>query len=74
MLARAAEVSLGALGLTHPHPNHGCVLLSAAGQVITEAHLRAQGATSAEQQACSTVGEAARGGTAYLNLETGEQG
>ena len=73
MMHRAVGVAKRSVGLTQPHPNHGCVLVSASGDVITEAFLRAQGAPSAEYIACSSVGEAAVGGTAYVNLETGMQ-
>lgn len=43
-------MSLECEGLTHPHPNHGAVLVSAAGQVAGTAFHRAQGTPSVEEQ------------------------
>jgi diaminohydroxyphosphoribosylaminopyrimidine deaminase / 5-amino-6-(5-phosphoribosylamino)uracil reductase len=65
-------VSLKCEGLTHPHPNHGAVLVSAAGQVVGTAFHRAQGTPSVEEQVLRDAGTAAQGGTLYLNLETGD--
>jgi diaminohydroxyphosphoribosylaminopyrimidine deaminase/5-amino-6-(5-phosphoribosylamino)uracil reductase len=119
LLARAAELADASAGLTQPHPNAGCILVSSDGAVVAETHQRAQvsarfllcccqsrhklpaiasdkphfvlelaevtapdhsfmphicmqGTASAEVQAARAAGDAARGGTAYLNLETGD--
>lgn len=71
-LQRAAEVSQQPLGETQPHPYAGCVLVSAAGVPLAEAAHRAQGTEAAEVLAARAAGEAAAGGTAYLNLECGD--
>ena len=59
-------------GETQPHPNAACVLTDATGHVVAEAHLCAQGTEAPEVQAVRSVNGNARGGTAYLNLETGD--
>lgn len=69
---QAAELSLTSEGLTHPHPNHGAILVTEDGDVAGTAFQRAQGAPSAEQQLLRDAGPAARGATIYLNLETGD--
>lgn len=71
-IQQAAAVSLECEGLTHPHPNHGAVLVSASGQVAGSAFHRAQGTPSVEEQVLRDAGPAAEGGTLYLNLETGD--
>ncbi len=58
-------------GLTAPHPNAACMLVGPDGRVISSAFQWAQGTASAEVQAASAAGAAARGATAYLNLEPG---
>lgn len=59
-------------GLTQPHPNAACILVDPQGRSIGQAFQRAQGTTPAEVVAARQAGEAARGATAYLNLETGD--
>ncbi|GIL53284.1 hypothetical protein Vafri_8926 [Volvox africanus] len=71
-LEHAAKLSESAAGVTQPHPNMACVLVGPDGRRIAEAFQRAQGTTSAEVQAVSAAGPAARGATAYLNLESGD--
>ena len=71
-LTTAAEASQEAAGLTYPHPNHGGVLLDASGAPVATAYQRAQGATSVEEQLLRSADDAARGGTVYLNLESGD--
>jgi diaminohydroxyphosphoribosylaminopyrimidine deaminase/5-amino-6-(5-phosphoribosylamino)uracil reductase len=72
LLTRAAELADASAGLTAPHPNAGVVLADAAGRVAGEASLWAQGTEAPEVAAARAAGAAARGGTAYLNLETGD--
>ena len=45
-LTRAAELADASAGLTQPHPNAGCVLVSADGAVVAETHQRAQASGS----------------------------
>ncbi|GMH40533.1 hypothetical protein BSKO_08437 [Bryopsis sp. KO-2023] len=71
-LSRAAEISGGSIGITQPHPNAGCVLVSPNGQVLSSGCQQAQGTTSAEVQAVTLAGGDARGSTAYINLESGD--
>jgi diaminohydroxyphosphoribosylaminopyrimidine deaminase/5-amino-6-(5-phosphoribosylamino)uracil reductase len=59
-------------GVTAPHPNAACILVSPTGQVVGSACHRAQGTTPSEVLAVQQAREAARGATAYLNLETGD--
>jgi pyrimidine deaminase RibD-like protein len=58
--------------VTSPHPNAGCLLFSANGQLVGSGCQRAQGSTPSEVLAAAAAREAARGATAYLNLETGD--
>ncbi|CAI5969373.1 unnamed protein product [Closterium sp. NIES-64] len=71
MLERAVQLATSSAGLTAPHPFAGCVLRRDA-RVVAETWLHAQGTASAEKQAVEAAGEAARGATAYLNLEPGD--
>ncbi|KAL3138303.1 hypothetical protein ABBQ32_006115 [Trebouxia sp. C0010 RCD-2024] len=74
-LTRAAELADSSAGVSQPHPNSGCVLVSATGSVLAETYLAAQGTTSAEIQAVSKARQeypTIQGCTAYLNLETGD--
>ena len=71
-LLRAAAVSQQPIGQTQPHPYAGCVLVSAAGVPLAEASQWAQGTAPPERQVVLAAGSAARGATAYLNLETGD--
>eukprot|EP00208_Stichococcus_sp_RCC1054_P000168 CAMPEP_0206145818 /NCGR_PEP_ID=MMETSP1473-20131121/28590_1 /ASSEMBLY_ACC=CAM_ASM_001109 /TAXON_ID=1461547 /ORGANISM="Stichococcus sp, Strain RCC1054" /LENGTH=650 /DNA_ID=CAMNT_0053542175 /DNA_START=146 /DNA_END=2099 /DNA_ORIENTATION=- len=71
-IRRAAAVADGSAGLSQPHPNAGCVLVSQDGRPLCETFQRAQGTTSAEAQAVTAVRADAEGTTAYLNLEPGD--
>ncbi|KAG2494143.1 hypothetical protein HYH03_007779 [Edaphochlamys debaryana] len=71
-LEAAAKLAQSAQGLTQPHPNAGCVLVGADGRPLAETFHRAQGTTAAEALAVTAAGPAARGATAYLNLEPGD--
>ncbi|WIA34857.1 hypothetical protein OEZ86_013155 [Tetradesmus obliquus] len=71
-LVEAAELSQSLQGVTAPHPNAACILVSASGKAVGSACHRAQGTTPSEVLAVQQAGEAARGATAYLNLETGD--
>ncbi|KAL8159201.1 hypothetical protein V2J09_000738 [Rumex salicifolius] len=72
-IRRAAELADKSAGFTSPHPNFGCVIVSpAAGKVVGEGYLYAQGTKSAEIQAVEAAGEWCRDSTAYLNLEPGD--
>lgn len=62
-LAATPDVPLG------PNPRVGCVLLSAAGEVVAEGHHRGAGTPHAEVDALARAGGAARGATAVVTLE-----
>ena len=71
-LIDAAALADASAGLTAPHPNAACVLVCPrTGRVVGAAFQRAQGTTAAEELAARAAGPAARGCTAYLNLESG---
>lgn len=73
LLMLAADGSLAFSGETGPHPNACCVIADASGKVLGSAAQRAHGTTACEVLAIAAVPEgAARGGTAYLNLESGD--
>ncbi|KAF8061418.1 hypothetical protein HT031_004509 [Scenedesmus sp. PABB004] len=71
-LVEAAELSQSLTGVTAPHPNAACVLVSPDGRRVGAGVQRAQGSTPAEVLAAREAREAARGATAYVNLETGD--
>ncbi|GFR49391.1 hypothetical protein Agub_g11443 [Astrephomene gubernaculifera] len=71
-LEAAARLSESAAGVTQPHPNAACILVAPDGRRLAGTYQRAQGTPSAEVQAVSAAGPAARGATAYLNLESGD--
>ena len=60
------------IGQTQPHPYAGVVLVSREGVPLAEASQWAQGTEAPECQAARAAGGAARGSTAYLNLECGD--
>jgi pyrimidine deaminase RibD-like protein len=64
--------SIRCAGVTSPHPNAGCLLFSTNGQLVGSGCQRAQGSTPSEVLAAAAAREAARGATAYMNLETGD--
>ncbi|KAK9807042.1 hypothetical protein WJX72_011769 [[Myrmecia] bisecta] len=47
-LTRAAELADSSVGLTQPHPNAACVLVSPHDELVAETYQRAQGTESAE--------------------------
>lgn len=71
-LTQAAELSQSLVGVTAPHPNAGCLLFSPSGHLVGSGCQRAQGSTPSEVLAADAARDAARGATAYLNLETGD--
>ena len=72
LLQRAAEYSQLSCGETQPHPNAACLLVDSSGSLIAETYLVAQGTESPESQAARAANGGAKGGTAYINLETGD--
>ena len=67
-MRRAVALSAEALGRTAPNPTVGCVILSAAGEVVGEgSHLYAA-RDHAEVVALREAGDRARGGTAVVTL------
>ncbi|KAJ7976617.1 Riboflavin biosynthesis protein PYRR chloroplastic [Quillaja saponaria] len=71
-IRRAAEIADKSAGFTSPHPNFGCVIATASGNIAGEGYLYAQGTKPAEVQAVEAAGDLCRGATAYLNLEPGD--
>lgn len=67
-MTRALELARLGIYSTPPNPAVGCVLVRD-GRVIGEGHHRRTGGPHAEVHAIEAAGEAARGATAYLNLE-----
>jgi diaminohydroxyphosphoribosylaminopyrimidine deaminase/5-amino-6-(5-phosphoribosylamino)uracil reductase len=70
-LTRTALLADSSSGKTQPHPNSACTIVNSEGKVIAEAFQWAQGTEAPETQAARLAGPAARGATAFLNLETG---
>ncbi|XP_059665601.1 riboflavin biosynthesis protein PYRR, chloroplastic [Cornus florida] len=71
-IKRAAEIADKSAGFTSPHPNFGCVVATAAGNVVGEGYLYAQGTKPAESLAVEAAGDWSKGATAYLNMEPGD--
>lgn len=67
-MARALELAVRGLCTTDPNPRVGCVLVRD-GEVVGEGWHERAGGPHAEAMALKAAGEAARGATAYLNLE-----
>jgi diaminohydroxyphosphoribosylaminopyrimidine deaminase/5-amino-6-(5-phosphoribosylamino)uracil reductase len=67
--ARAIELARLADHRTSPNPMVGAVVLDRAGRLAGEGYHHLQGRPHAEQEALTAAGEAARGGTLYVNLE-----
>lgn len=67
-LRRAIELAERGRGRTSPNPMVGCVLVRS-GQVVGEGWHQRHGEAHAEAAALAQAGEAARGATAYVNLE-----
>lgn len=71
-LLRACELARQAIGLSEPNPRVGCVLVSAAGQVIGQGHTQQAGGPHAEVMAlrdAESRGLPVAGATAYVTLE-----
>lgn len=71
-LLRACELARQAIGLSEPNPRVGCVLVSAAGQVIGQGHTQQAGGPHAEVMAlrdAESRGLSVAGATAYVTLE-----
>ena len=68
-MRRAIALASRGLGTTSPNPVVGCVLLSAAGEVVGEGFHAYAGGPHAEIVALAQAGERARGGTAVVSLE-----
>jgi diaminohydroxyphosphoribosylaminopyrimidine deaminase/5-amino-6-(5-phosphoribosylamino)uracil reductase len=67
-MARALELAERGLGETNPNPMVGCVIVRG-GRVVGEGWHRHAGGPHAEAVAVQAAGGAARGATAYVNLE-----
>jgi diaminohydroxyphosphoribosylaminopyrimidine deaminase/5-amino-6-(5-phosphoribosylamino)uracil reductase len=67
-MTRALELARLGIYSTPPNPAVGCVLVRD-GRVVGEGHHRRTGGPHAEVHALDAAGEAARGATAYVNLE-----
>jgi diaminohydroxyphosphoribosylaminopyrimidine deaminase/5-amino-6-(5-phosphoribosylamino)uracil reductase len=71
-LTQAVTLARQAIGLSEPNPRVGCVLLSAAGQVIGQGHTQQAGGPHAEVMAmrdAESKGHSTQGATAYVTLE-----
>lgn len=68
----AAKLADASAGLTQPHPNAGCLIVTPDGRTAARTYQLAQGTASAEVLAVAEARDAAKGGTAYLNLESGD--
>jgi diaminohydroxyphosphoribosylaminopyrimidine deaminase / 5-amino-6-(5-phosphoribosylamino)uracil reductase len=69
MMARALELAKRGVGQVSPGPLVGCVIVSAAGEVVGEGFYVFEELNHAETIALASAGEKARGGTAYVSLE-----
>ena len=67
-MTRALELARLGIYSTPPNPAVGCVLVRD-GRIVGEGHHRRTGEPHAEVHALEAAGEAARGATAYVNLE-----
>jgi len=63
------ELARQAQGRTAPNPIVGCIVLSADGKIVGRGHHERAGEPHAEVHALNEAGDAARGGTLYVNLE-----
>jgi diaminohydroxyphosphoribosylaminopyrimidine deaminase/5-amino-6-(5-phosphoribosylamino)uracil reductase len=66
---RALELARKGIGLVSPNPLVGCVIVSAAGDVVGEGTYINDAVAHAEIIALEQAGDRARGGTAYVSLE-----
>jgi diaminohydroxyphosphoribosylaminopyrimidine deaminase/5-amino-6-(5-phosphoribosylamino)uracil reductase len=72
LIQRALRLARNAVGLSEPNPRVGCVLASAAGEVLGEGHTQRAGGAHAEVMAlrdAAARGADLRGATAYVTLE-----
>ncbi|MFI5182815.1 MAG: bifunctional diaminohydroxyphosphoribosylaminopyrimidine deaminase/5-amino-6-(5-phosphoribosylamino)uracil reductase RibD [Vicinamibacteria bacterium] len=67
-MRRALELAARGIGETNPNPVVGCVIVRE-GSVVGEGYHRRAGGPHAEVMALRRAGDAARGATAYVNLE-----
>ncbi|PCI34211.1 MAG: riboflavin biosynthesis protein RibD [Elusimicrobia bacterium] len=68
MMRRAIALAKRGRGRTSPNPMVGCVLVKR-GRIVGEGFHKKFGGSHAEPQALAQAGTAARGATAYVNLE-----
>ncbi len=68
-MRRALELAARGRGRTSPNPLVGCVIVDEAGVVVGEGWHPYAGGPHAEAAALAAAGTAARGATAYVNLE-----
>src|SRR5690242_7888036 len=69
MMARALELAARGAGQVSPGPLVGCVLVSAAGEIVGEGFYVFEDIKHAETLALDQAREKARGATAYVSLE-----
>lgn len=69
MMTRALELARKGVGQVSPGPLVGCVVVSAAGEIVGEGFYLFEEIKHAETIALEIAGEKARGGTAYVSLE-----
>lgn len=68
-MRRALDLAALGLGQVSPGPLVGCVIVSAAGEVVGEGFYVYEKLKHAETYALEAAGQQARGGTAYVSLE-----
>ena len=68
-MRRALELARAGIGLVSPNPAVGAVVVDASGREVGAATHTYDGVKHAEVLALEQAGDAARGGTLYLNLE-----
>lgn len=69
MMTRALELARKGVGQVSPGPLVGCVVVSAAGEIVGEGFYLFEDVKHAETLALESAGEKAGGGTAYVSLE-----
>ena len=68
-MRRALDLARAGVGLVSPNPAVGAVVVHASGREVGAATHTYDGVKHAEVLALEQAGDAARGGTLYLNLE-----
>src|SRR6266404_9162916 len=68
-MRKALELARAGIGLVSPNPAVGAVVVDASGREVGAATHTYDGVKHAEVLALEQAGDAARGGTLYLNLE-----